>query len=438
MPESARASDFAVAAAKQSSNVPSDARMVVAQGHFGGITMRLGFTWPVHSFELVELVAFAAAIGAACRSLPTAVHRGLTAGNGRNSGRPSASPVHGTQRPCRCGRQSSYTDAYGNPLIVPAGYGQQCAAAAAAAGDCGGYDGCDGGARAAAMADATAAAIAAMVMAPMAGGFNSCMPMGCGGTDPPIGYDLMNDVGMEGDLVDQRGPHYFDIRAEAVYLHRDVDVRTKTSTSRRSTSATRSCFRIRTSWISMNKPGFRIIGRYDICPLAVLEFGYTGIFGWEDSASVDRPDEQPVFVVSRPAPGTGLFGTDPVGVNIVGRPESGIGAGVEAQHLDRVRFAVGGNQLPPILARLHAADFRHAAGRLPLHEAGRRLRVRHARLGTATQLPGRPAGRAGIRRRCENNLAGFQTGGDIWIGLCQGLRFGAEAKVGYLQQPLRC
>ena len=31
---------------------------------------------------------------------------------------------------------------------------------------------------------------------------------------------------------------------------------------------------------------------------------------------------------------------------------------------------------------------------------------------------------------CDNNLAGFQTGGDIWVSLCQGIRFGTEAKVG--------
>ena len=31
---------------------------------------------------------------------------------------------------------------------------------------------------------------------------------------------------------------------------------------------------------------------------------------------------------------------------------------------------------------------------------------------------------------CDNNLAGFQTGGDIWISLCQGLRIGTEGKVG--------
>ena len=45
--------------------------------------------------------------------------------------------------------------------------------------------------------------------------------MGAGGTNPPVGYDLMNDVGIEGYMVDQRGPHYFDIRAEAVYLDRN-------------------------------------------------------------------------------------------------------------------------------------------------------------------------------------------------------------------------
>jgi hypothetical protein len=31
---------------------------------------------------------------------------------------------------------------------------------------------------------------------------------------------------------------------------------------------------------------------------------------------------------------------------------------------------------------------------------------------------------------CVNNLAGFQTGADMWICLTQGLRFGTEGKVG--------
>ena len=37
---------------------------------------------------------------------------------------------------------------------------------------------------------------------------------------------------------------------------------------------------------------------------------------------------------------------------------------------------------------------------------------------------------------CENNLAGFQTGGDIWISLMQGLRIRLGAKARLVQQPL--
>ena len=120
---------------------------------------------------------------------------------------------------------SSYTDAYGNPLIVPAGFCQQAAATTAAAamlrwlhgcnGGCyGGCNGCNGG------GDCGPAGPGGGSRSGMADSMAAC-PWAAGGTDPPIGYDLMNDVGMEGDLADQRGPHYFDIRVEAVYLHRD-------------------------------------------------------------------------------------------------------------------------------------------------------------------------------------------------------------------------
>ena len=50
-------------------------------------------------------------------------------------------------------------------------------------------------------------------------------------------------------------------------------------------------------------------------------------------------------------------------------------------------------------------------------------------------IPSQPAGPLAALRYsedCENNLAGFQTGGDIWVTLIQGLRFGSEGKVGTL------
>ena len=36
--------------------------------------------------------------------------------------------------------------------------------------------------------------------------------------------------------------------------------------------------------------GFRVMGRYDLCPLTVLEFGYMGIFNMNTSASTTDPN----------------------------------------------------------------------------------------------------------------------------------------------------
>jgi hypothetical protein len=166
----------------------------------------------------------------------------------------------------------AYTDAYGNPLIVPAGFGQQCGH-----GGCGSECGCYGGG----------------CYGGHCGGCEGCygpngsMPMGAGGTEPPIGYDLMNDVGMEGDFHDQRGPHYFDCRVEAVYFDRDKTFNQDIEFTSLNVGNT---IVLTSGDLDFEaEPGFRVIGRYDICPLAVLEFGYTGVFGWEDSASVTDP-----------------------------------------------------------------------------------------------------------------------------------------------------
>ena len=137
----------------------------------------------------LRLVALVVA-GAAGAAAPRTTH-GQYYGQGSpaTSGRPTQALYMASGG---SGRSSAYTDSYGNPLVVPAQY---CEPGGCECYSDGGYGGCgcDG-----------------------SYGPNGCMPMGCGGTDPPIGYDLMNDVGMEGDFHDQRGPHYFDIRAEAV------------------------------------------------------------------------------------------------------------------------------------------------------------------------------------------------------------------------------
>ena len=215
--------------------------------------------------------------------------------------------------PAAGGRQSSNIDAYGNPLIVPAGYNQSCGCGDSS-GQCGGgyggcnggcYGGCNGGGYGPGGCGGNGQGCGC------GGGFNSCMPMGCGGTDPPNGYELMNDVGSEGNAWDQRGPHYFDIRTEAVWLHRDktfgdnVDF----TTLNVGNNVVLSSDQLDAS----DQIGFRAIGRYDICALSVVEFGYTGIYDFSDSATVtdtSRPGNL-YSLFSRPAPGTGNFGVNP-------------------------------------------------------------------------------------------------------------------------------
>jgi hypothetical protein len=252
--------------------------------------------------------------------------------------------------------------------------------------------------------------------------------MGAGGTDPPIGYDLMNDVGVEGGLVDQRGPHYFDIRAEAVYLHRDVTFEQDIDMTSLNVGNT---IVLNTGQLEFDdQPGFRLIGRYDICPLAVLEFGYTGVFGWEDSATFIDPTNNLYSLFSRPAPEAGLFGTDPIGVNIVGgpNPESerasqhsiSMDSDLQSAEMSYRRYWLG--YVPRISGTL-LAGFRYTR----LDET---FEFRTQGSEPATNNPGGPLAALRYSEECENNLAGAQIGGDIWISLFQGLRFGSEAKGG--------
>ena len=303
-------------------------------------------------------------------------------------------------------QQTPYVDANGNPVIVPAGYCQQCP------GGCpGGYGGpmpcdpapggdCYGG--------------------PMhSGGFTGPYPMGAGGTDPAVGYDLMEDVGMEGFLVDQRGPHYFDARAEAVYMTPDETFGRDIPMT--SLNVTDDNIVLRTGQLDYDfETGFRVVGRFDICPLSVLEFGYMGIYDWESNASFTDPN--PVD----PVTGTGNlfslfseFGTNPNTVAVPGGPmpetersitqSISINSSLQSAEMTYRRYWVG---FVPRVSGTWLAGFRYTKLKEDFY---------FSTSGEAAQV---------YADRADNDLAGFQTGGDVWIGLMQGLRIGAEGKVG--------
>ncbi len=271
---------------------------------------------------------------------------------------------------------------------------------------------------------------------PMRGGFTGPFPMGEGGTCPPHGYDLMDDVGTEGWLVDQRGPHYFDVRAEAVYLERDETFGREIIFSREGVPP--GAPPDNRPLLSSNQleydsePGFRIIGRYDICPLSVFEFGYTGIYSFEDSAFLadSNPTDPDLYSLFSNFGDETAFPdvTDPGGpgpfTERAVRHRISIESSLQTAELSYRRYWVG--WIPRISGTL-LAGFRYTR----LNEE-----FVFSSLGGETVPfsdpfdPGLPLAALDYTVDADNHLAGFQAGGDIWVGLIQGLRVGAEGKVG--------
>lgn len=253
-------------------------------------------------------------------------------------------------------------------------------------------------------------------------GFTGPMPMGYGGTNPPIGYDLMNDVGMEGCQVDQRGPHYFDIRAEAVYLTRDETFGRDIGISQEGLNGP---IVLSTGQLDYDyQPGFRIIGRYDICPLSVVEFGYTGIFDFEDSARYVDPNAPDLFSLFSD------FGVNPITVS------DPFGPMPESERAVQHRISIESD-----LQTAEISWRRYWLGWSPRVSGTLLAGFRYTKLNEEflfQSFGSEPSGPSPIDPNfglaygidAENNLSGFQTGGDIWVGLTQGLRIGAEGKAG--------
>lgn len=261
---------------------------------------------------------------------------------------------------------------------------------------------------------------------PMDGGFTGPFPMGEGGTSPPIGYDLMNDVGVEGYQVDQRGPHYWDFRAEAVYMERDETFERDIDFT--SLNVGQNIVLSSNQLEYDEEYGFRLMGRYDICPLSVLEFGYMGVYNFESSATAVDPNGNLFSLFSRPAPGQGDFGINPLGVNLPGGPlpfteraiehSISIESDLQTAEISYRRYWLGWS---PRISGTLLAGFRYTK----LNEE-----FQFNTIGTPNVDPvfDNPAFEYTVD--ADNDLAGFQTGADMWIGLIQGLRLGVEGKGG--------
>lgn len=275
---------------------------------------------------------------------------------------------------------------------------------------------------------------------------------------PGYGYgnESMNAFGGVGYAVDQVGPHYFDISMEWIALQRSEVFSGNTIFTTQGfvanidlPGAERDVV-LSSSDISGDiKSGFRITGRYDVGPLSVLEIGYSGIFDVTSEASFTDTTADPVTGLGNlfspftnfgegfgdPAltdPLEGGFDEDDLAdfseTDRASTHTIGYASDLQSAELSYRRYWVG---YSPRVTGTLLAGFRYTK----LKEAFRFDSIGTTFAEGSIAPPDDPnvpdgIGTAAYRIAGDNDLAGFQAGGDMWIGIIQGLRFGTEGKVG--------
>jgi hypothetical protein len=182
--------------------------------------------------------------------------------------------------------------------------------------------------------------------------------------------------------------------------------------------------------------GFRILGRYDVGALTVVEFGYWGLENLDSRASFEAMPVDPTNPVGNLFSLFSDFVQDP---NLVPATVTDPGGALPWTERSVV-------QSISLESELHNAEFncrRYWVGFNPaisgtLLAGFRYTRLREdfqfATLGANERVNNVPQGisSATYDEGIKNDLAGFQTGGDVWLHLRQGLRTGAEGKVGLM------
>jgi hypothetical protein len=323
------------------------------------------------------------------------------------------------------GYSNQWVDAYGAPAVVPAsyngGYGGDyaygdcgCAPAGDCYGDCGcgdcgsGNCGCGGGHQYGGYG--------------YGGSWQDCRS----GTCPPFPDDVENYSMLPPGRTEQCGPHYWDVRMEAIMMTRDEAFRQNVEFTRLGFSPPEqlvlSSQELDFDW----EAGFRIMGRYDCGPLSVIEFGYWGLQNLDASASFTDPTPDPQN------PNTGslysLF-SDYV------RDPAALPPGVVTPNGPLPWTERSITHTISLESELHNAEFnyrRYWVGFNPKVSGTLLAGFRYTRLREdfRFQAVGEEIGT--YDENIKNDMAGFQTGGDVWLHVRQGLRIGAEGKVGLM------
>ena len=231
------------------------------------------------------------------------------------------------------------------------------------------------------------------------------------------GYGDPMAVDFGGYGEDQCGPHYFDISADVVFLQGTGQF-DGLGAFGAVTAATDSP-QVLDPNTSENdyEPGWRIAGRYDIGALAILEATYMGMYdiGFTDrvtsTEASNNPPNTPFSLVSVFSD----FGVTPIdGIDQGEVYALNYQADLQSTEISYRRYWVGNN---PRISGTWLMGARY-------------LRMTDTLQFDAEAFMAESVVNSRRTWDSENDLVGFQLGGDGWFCLRQGLRIGGEAKTG--------
>lgn len=316
---------------------------------------------------------------------PRFAHMGMGVNEGTgNLPQFPASPLAGGMPAAQGGQ---FMDASGNPIILPAQYCQDCGP-----GGAGGYGG--------------------------GGGFCESCPGGMGGMGDPMAVDF----GGYGE--DQCGPHYFDVSVSSVFLAQD-DLVGEGLPALGSFGNGFAAGQTNNPVLNINglgdelDAGWRIAARVDLGALSVFEAEYTGLYdqGFADSvnsSAIDPAQPNQLFSIFSnygfidPDAGDGIDGIP--GLDEASQYNVAYQSDLQSTELSYRRYWLGNN---PRVSGTYLLGFRYTR------------MTEDFRFSAVTQN-----GNGLLATMTENDLVGFQFGGDGWICLRQGLRVGTSAKAG--------
>jgi len=226
-----------------------------------------------------------------------------------------------------------------------------------------------------------------------------------GGMGGGYGDPMAVDFGGYGE--DQCGPHFFDVAIDSVFLQA---VDSFENVGPFSSIGAGTLFTLDPTGQGADyTPGWRIAFRYDIGALAVLEATYMGVYDLGFRQEVRSDNNQLFSVFSN-------FGQvlDP----------GELITGFDSASLHRIDYQ----------SELHSAEIsyrRYWVGNNPRISGTMLAGARYVRMTEDFSFFGQSlSGASSLNLSSENDLVGFQFGGDAWACLRQGLRIGLESKAG--------